>query len=52
MAAGKSCYDNCHIIKEGDIYRNKELYLFNADLQSREVAADTGIVVDGRLPAG
>lgn len=52
VAAGKACYDNCHIFIDGGIYRNKELYLFNADLQPWEVEANRNIVVDGRLPAG
>lgn len=52
VAAGKACYDNCHIIQEGGVYRNKGLYLFNSDLQSWELTADQGIVVDGRLPSG
>lgn len=51
VASGKPCYDNCHIIKS-DNYRNKELYLFNSDLLSWEIPANTGIVVDGKLPAG
>lgn len=51
VAAGKACYDNCHIIKEGTTLRNKNLYLFRSDLESWEVNADKGIVVDGRLPA-
>jgi len=53
VAAGKPCYDSCHIIDEGGgTYRNKQLYLFNSDLEAWEVAADAGIVVDGHLPAG
>lgn len=51
VAAGKSCSDNCHIIKEGSTFRNKNLYLFNSDLLDWEVAADQGIVVDGKLPS-
>lgn len=50
--SGKSCYDNCHIMKEGTTYRNKELYLFQSDLESWEINADKNIVVDGKLPAG
>jgi len=49
--AGRSCFDNCHVIKEGTTYRNKNLYLFNSDLQSWEVTADSSIIVDGKLPA-
>lgn len=50
VAAGKACYDNCHIIKEGTVFRNKGLYLWNSDLLSWEVNADKQIVVDGKLP--
>jgi hypothetical protein len=50
VAQGQACYDNCHIINENGTFRNRELYLFRSDLQSWEVAADTGIVVDGKLP--
>lgn len=49
--SGKACYDNCHIIKEGTTFRNKQLYLFQSDLESWEVPANTNIVVDGKLPA-
>ena len=52
VASGKACYDNCHIIKEGNNYRNKNLYLYNSDLQSWEIEANKNIVVDGKLPAG
>ena len=49
--AGKPCYDACHIIKEGDIYRNKELYLFESDLElDWEVSSSKGVTVDGKLP--
>lgn len=51
VAAGKSCYDNCHIIKEGSVFRNKNLYLFNSDLESWEVNATKDVVVDGKLPS-
>ncbi|MDP1675561.1 MAG: hypothetical protein Q8L88_01755 [Bacteroidota bacterium] len=50
VTAGKSCSDNCHIIKEGSTYRNKNLYLFNSDLESWEVNATKNVVVDGKLP--
>jgi hypothetical protein len=49
--AGKACYDNCHIIVENGVYRNKELYLFNSDLQSWEITASRSVVVDGKLPS-
>lgn len=48
---GKQCYESCHIIKDGTTYRNKELYLFESDLDIWEVQADKGIVVDGKLPS-
>ncbi len=49
---GKDCYDNCHIIKEGDTYRNRNLYLFSSDmLQQWEISANQGVVVDGKLPS-
>ena len=49
---GKACFDACHIIAEGDSLRNKELYLFESDLEQWEIAADQGIIVDGKLPSG
>ena len=49
---GKPCYDNCHIIKEGNTFRNKELYLFNSDLHEEwEKEASRSVTVDGKLPA-
>ncbi len=51
VASGKACYDNCHVIKEGTTLRNKELYLFQSDLESWEIPADGNIVVDGKLPS-
>jgi thiosulfate/3-mercaptopyruvate sulfurtransferase len=49
---GKPCYDACHIIKEGNNYRNKGLYLFNSDMQfSWEIDANKNVIVDGKLPA-
>ncbi|HEY4611396.1 MAG TPA: hypothetical protein VII11_00255 [Bacteroidota bacterium] len=52
VAAGNACYDNCHIIQENGVYRNKGLYLYNGDLQNWEQNANKNIVVDGKLPAG
>ncbi|MBL7961443.1 hypothetical protein JNL27_14510, partial [bacterium] len=53
VADGKSCYDNCHIINEDGVFRNKELYLFNSDLiESWEISANQNIIVDGHLPSG
>jgi len=51
VASGKACYDNCHIIKEGNTFRNKELYLFNSDLLDWEREASRSVTVDGKLPA-
>jgi len=51
VAAGKTCSDNCHIIKEGNTLRNRQLYLFNSDLQPWERIATKNVVVDGKLPA-
>ncbi len=49
---GASCYSSCHIIQEGDTYRNRHLYLFTSDLsEGWERSAAAGVVVDGRLPA-
>ncbi|NOG47472.1 MAG: hypothetical protein HND50_19695 [Calditrichaeota bacterium] len=49
---GKLCYDNCHIIKEGVTYRNRNLYLFNSDMNENwEVQANQSVTVDGKLPA-
>jgi hypothetical protein len=53
VESGKGCFDNCHIINEGDTQRNKELYLFNSDFNSSEDwvrDANQGVVVDGQLP--
>ena len=47
-----TCYEGCHIIKQTDgSYKNKELYLFDSNCLSWEKSANTGIVVDGKLPA-
>lgn len=51
VAQGRPCFDNCHIIREGNILRNKELYLFNSDLLDWEKEANRTVVVDGKLPA-
>ncbi|MBN1301520.1 MAG: hypothetical protein JW995_09930 [Melioribacteraceae bacterium] len=48
---GKACYDACHIIKEEDVYRNKEYYLFESDLKDFEINATKHLCVDGKLPA-
>lgn len=51
VASGKPCYDACHIIKEGNNYRNKNLYLFQSDMQfSWEIEPNKIVIVDGKLP--
>jgi len=52
VAAGKSCYDNCHVIKEGTKFRNLELYLMKSNLEPWEINADKNIIMDGKFPAG
>lgn len=48
---GKACFDACHIIKDGDIFRNKELYLFESDLERDwEKSSSKQVTVDGKLP--
>ncbi|MCB0281495.1 MAG: hypothetical protein H6627_07475 [Calditrichae bacterium] len=52
VGEGKECYDNCHIILEGDTYRNRNLYLFSSDmLEDWEISANQSVIVDGKLPA-
>lgn len=51
VESGKPCYDNCHIIKEGNTVRNKQLYLFESDLLDWEKQASKVVTVDGKLPA-
>lgn len=46
-----SCYESCHIRKEGDSLINKDLYLFMDDLLDWEHGATSKITVDGKLPA-
>jgi hypothetical protein len=49
---GKPCYDACHIVKEGNTFRNKELYLFESDLiESWEKSSAKKVTVDGKLPS-
>lgn len=46
------CAQACHIIKNGEgEFLNKELYLFESDLEEWEKNADKEIIVDGKLPA-
>jgi len=47
----ENCASGCHIIKNSDgTLKNKNLYLFDEDCLDWEKAANTKIVVDGRLP--
>ena len=48
---GTGCSYNCHIRNVGGILVNKELFLFQSDLLDWEIVADTGIIVDGKLPS-
>ncbi|MHC1705350.1 MAG: multiheme c-type cytochrome [Tenuifilaceae bacterium] len=51
VAAGNTCYANCHIRNVGGELVNKSLYLFQSDLLPWETAATSSITVDGKLPA-
>ncbi len=52
VAEGESCYANCHIIQEGDTYRNRHLYLFSSDmLMDWEISSTQEVFVDGHLPS-
>jgi thiosulfate/3-mercaptopyruvate sulfurtransferase len=51
VAAGGTCYSNCHIRKEGTTIINKNLYLFKSNLLDWEKNATTKITVDNSLPA-
>ncbi len=46
-----SCNSNCHIDNVGGNLVNKELYLFESDLEDWELEANSKITVDGKLPA-
>lgn len=51
VSPSESCYASCHIIREGDTYRNRDLYLFRSDvLLDWEISPNQGIFVDGQLP--
>ena len=52
VADGESCFSSCHIIQDGETYRNRHLYLFSSDFQyAWERSATRTVVVDGQLPA-
>jgi hypothetical protein len=47
-----TCYEGCHISKNLDgTFKNKELYLFDEDCLDWEKPANTGIIVDDKLPS-
>lgn len=47
-----NCTEGCHIYRVNqDSLANKQLYLFEEDLESWEIPADHGIIVDGKLPS-
>jgi len=48
---GSACYTSCHIRNEGGVLINKNLYLFQENLNSWELNATTQITVDNKLPA-
>jgi hypothetical protein len=51
VEAGGTCADSCHVRPGPSGQVNRELYLFESDLDKDwEVSANRGIVVDGRLP--
>lgn len=47
----KSCSSNCHIRNEGGTLINRDLYLFDEDMEEWEAGANVNITVDGHLPA-
>lgn len=49
---GASCSDNCHIVRDGETWLNRNLYLFSSDFNEQwERNATRDVVVDGHLPA-
>lgn len=49
---GESCSSNCHIVQDGETWRNRNLYLFSSDFNEQwERNATQRVVVDGQLPA-
>jgi hypothetical protein len=47
---GQACFRNCHLLNEDDVLRNKEIYLFEDDLEPWEKEATAKITVDKNLP--
>jgi hypothetical protein len=53
VESGKSCGSSCHIREDGGQIINKELYLFESDLEfDWEKSSSTFMTVDGELPSG
>lgn len=51
VESGKACSDACHIVKEGNEYRNKQFYLFQSDFKfDWEKSSSMDLTVDGKLP--
>ncbi len=46
-----SCSSSCHIRNENGVMVNKELYLYQGDLEDWAIGASSSITVDGKLPA-
>ena len=52
VESGKPCSDACHIVKNGDVIKNKQWYLFESDLQlDYEKSSSKSVTVDGKLPS-
>lgn len=51
VGTGEFCGAKCHISKEGDVFKNKQLYLFDSDLLEWEKNANKKVIVDGKLPS-
>jgi hypothetical protein len=49
--AGERCFESCHIIRDGENFKNKEFYLFKSDLEEWEYNASSNIIVDDKLPS-
>ncbi len=51
QTSGKTCFAGCHISKTDSGFVNKELYLFESDLEfSWEKSSSLNVTVDGKLP--
>jgi thiosulfate/3-mercaptopyruvate sulfurtransferase len=52
VEAGKPCFDACHIVKDGEVIKNKKWYLFESDLKfDWEKSSSKSVTVDGKLPS-